>query len=166
MADTYEVHKSIIHNIFKDLIDNDNVNYAHNADHIKDILLRELSSHHIECIVHLMMIEEEYKPVKVGDYVIVKPKSFHLNTEYEPDYLEEMGLLPSDGCVYGQVIDDESWSTSSVFNPFYSRIKVNLLYHDDKHQVQYVEDTFNPIHLQKVDKRSIKYFKKDKKNGT
>ena len=56
-----------------------------------------------------------------------------------------MGLLPSDGLVYGKVIDDESWSTSSVFNPFYSRIKVNLLYHNDKHEDKYVED--NPLIL-------------------
>ena len=71
-----------------------------------------------------------------------------------------MCLLPTKHWyVYGKVIDDTSWSSDKVFKPFYSNIKVDLLYHDDEKKVKYHKHTINPLYLKKISKYDIPYYR-------
>jgi hypothetical protein len=47
----------------------------------------------------------------------------------------------------------------STFNPFYSRIKVDLLYHDADRNIVASPNEFSPMALTKITKNSINYFK-------
>ena len=131
MSDTYSLQKDVIRVIFSKIIDPKAFNFSKNSNHVYKILTEELSDSSVEAIIHLMLLESEYKALKLGDYVKVKPPTYHKRSEYELAILSDMGLLPTDNdLVYGKVVGDTSWSTDKPFNPFYSRIKLELLYHD------------------------------------
>jgi|TARA_R110000782_G_scaffold16412_1_gene47080 hypothetical protein len=165
MSDTYTISKEVMNTIFNKIVSDNSVLEKKNAKHISSILLNELSEQTIESIIHLMLSNKEYKVLKIGDYVKVKPPSYHLGSEYESDVLDDLGLLPTEhGYVYGKVIDDTSWSSGKVFNPFYVRIKVNLFYHDDDKKLKEYEHEVSPLSCIKVNKGTISYFKPKKQN--
>ena len=160
MSDTYSLHKDVVHTIFKKVVDSGQFRVSSNSRHVLQILANDLSVSSIEAIIHLMLLEKEYKSLKIGDYVKVKPPNYHVGKEYEVDILEDMGLLPTDHTlVYGIVTGDSSWSTDKEFNPFYSRIKVDLLYHDTNKELKKVEHETNPMFCTRITKNAIKYYK-------
>jgi len=161
MSETYSIHKEIVQDLFKNILAPDNFKHINNYHHVKDILLRELSDSNIEIITTLLLKNKEYKAVQIGDYVKVKPPKYHKGSEYEEDVLIDMGLMREEdtNTVYGVVTDDGSWSSSEEFNPFYSSIKIDLLYHDTQKQLKTHEVSLNPMQIKKVSKGHIKYFK-------
>tara|TARA_R110000751_G_scaffold252161_1_gene351909 strand:+ start:1155 stop:1772 length:618 start_codon:yes stop_codon:yes gene_type:complete len=163
MSETYTIHKDVINTIFNKIVASNAFFNKKNAGCANRILLKELSESTIETIIHLQLMEEEYKVLKVGDYALVKPPSYHEGTEYEEDILNDMGLLPNKlkpGYVFAEVIGDNSWSSSKKpFDPFYSQIKVNLLYHDKDRKLKLKEETVNPLYAIKFNKGRIPYFK-------
>ena len=165
MSDTYTISKDVINTILKEIVSETAVLEKRNAKHISTILLNELSDTSIESIIHLMLTGVEYKVLKIGDYVRVKPPKYHSGSEYEHDILDDLGLLPKEsGYVYGKVMDDTSWSSDKPFNPFYVRIKVNLFYHDGDKKLKEYEYEVNPLSCIKVNKGTITYFKPKNKN--
>ena len=111
-----------------------------------------------------MLADTEYKKLKIGDHVKIKPPSYHKSQKYEVDILHDIGLLPVEpDYVYGIVTGDTSWSSDKPFNPFYSRIKVDLMYHGPTKELLYEEFEVNPLHCIKTTKASIQYYKKNKK---
>ena len=165
MSNTYTISKDVIDTIFKGIVSETAVLEKRNAKHISTLLLNELSDTSIESIIHLMLTSQEYKALKIGDYIRVRPPKYHNGSEYEDDILNDLGLLPKESdYVYGKVTGDTSWSSDKPFNPFYVRIKVNLLYHDGDKKLKEYEHEVNPLSCIKVNKGTISYFKPKKQN--
>ena len=112
--------------------------------------MRELPDHAKEYILHLSLAQTKYKPVKLSGYVMVEPPSYHAGDKFEWDILEDMGLVGYNGknnqekYVYGKVTGDSSWG-SGPFNPFYSNIKVELLYHDKEKKMELYDHSVSPL---------------------
>ena len=122
MSNTYTISKDVIDTIFKGIVSETAVLEKRNAKHISTLLLNELSDTSIESIIHLMLTSQEYKALKIGDYVRVRPPKYHNGSEYEDDILNDLGLLPKESdYVYGKVTGDTSWSSDKPFNPFYMK---------------------------------------------
>ena len=165
MSQTYTIHKDIIHTIFKKLIDANAFTQKKNAKTALQLIINSLDETAIEGVASLMLKESVYDVLSIGDYVEVEAPVYHVGSEYEEDVLSDMGLLPTKhGYVYGKVIDDTSWSSGKVFNPFYVRIKVNLFYHDDDKKLKEYEHEVSPLSCIKVNKGTISYFKPKKQN--
>lgn len=147
--------------IFNQIIDERAVTNKLNKDYIADMVFSALDESTIQHIITLMLMDEEYKVLSIGDYVRVNPISYHEGQEYEPDVLKDMGLMHSTGKVYGCVKGDASWQ--SGYNPFYGKLKVDLHYHDEDKQLKLVERDINPLELEYVSKGHIAYFKNKKK---
>jgi len=163
MSDTYSIHKEVLNRIFYRVVAENAFVNKQNANCVQDILLRECSDSTVETIIHLMLTNEEYKPLKIGDYIKFKPPTYHAGSEYEVDILDDLGLLPKEpGYVYGIIKGDGSWSTSEPFNPFYNRLKVDCLYHCGEKKVKIYEHELNPLQCIRVTKGSIPHFKKQK----
>lgn len=161
MSDTYSINKEIIHNLFKKILSQSSFKHKQNYESTLRILLRELNDTQIEIITTLLLKEDEYQPVKVGDYIKMEVPKYHKGSEYEEDVMVDMGLMREEelGVCYAEVLDDSSWSTNEEFNPFYSSLKVNLLYHDNKKNLKFYESTVNPMAIKKISKGHIRYFK-------
>ena len=151
---SFKINKNIMENILK------NVLFPKgplNSEHIFKILMFEIPDHAKETILHLSLAEEEYTPVKVGDYVTFTPPSYHAGEEFEWDILEDMGLNPGQGKVYGKVKGDTSWGNKE-FNPFYSSLKVDCLYHDTDKKLKLYEHQISPLELKVVNESDIIYY--------
>ena len=155
MPNTYNISKQALMKLLKKIL---NVQGHMNTDHIFSILMTDLTDHAKESILHLAYMDDEYAPLQVGDYCIVKPRSYHPGSEFEWDILDDLKLNPGNGYVYAKVIGDGGWSSTEPYNPFRSTLKVELMYHDSDNNLKYVEQTFNPMELRRVDTDDIKYF--------
>ena len=149
------------HKIFKQIIDAKAIAVKENKNYIADMIFSALDESTIQHIITLMLMDNEYKVLSIGDYVRLNPISYHEGQEYESDVLKDMGLIHSSGKVYGRIKDDASWS--SGYNPFYARLKVELLYHNEDKKLKLVEKDINPLELEYVSKGHIAYFKNKKK---
>jgi hypothetical protein len=154
MANQFKINQNIVENILQNVLEPKS---PHNSEHIFNILMRELPDHAKESILHLSLTKEDYTPVKIGDYVKLEVPSYHSGQEYEWDILEDMGLWPGGGMVYGKVTGDSSWGNDK-FNPFYSNIKLELLYHDKDKKLRLYDHSAEPMSLIKVSESDIKYF--------
>jgi len=154
MANQFKINESIVENILHNVLLPQS---PHNSEHIFNILMRELPDHAKEIILHLSLAKENYSPVVIGDYIKLVPPSYHVGSNYEWDILEDMGLSPGDGMVYGKVVGDTSWGNDK-FNPFYSNLKVELLYHDEEKKLKMFDFQAEPMELTKVSAADIKYF--------
>jgi len=161
MSDTYSINKEVIHNLFKNILSQSSFKQRENYESTLGILLRELNDSQIEIITTLLLKDEAYQPVKVGDYIKMQVPKYHRGSEYEEDVMIDMGLMREEelGVCYAVVLDDTSWSTSEEFNPFYSSLKVNLLYHDSDKNIKFYESNVNPMEIRKVSKGHIRHFK-------
>ena len=147
--------------IFNQIVDPRAVTNKMNKDYICDMIFSALDESTIQHIITLMLMDDEYKVLSVGDYVRVNPISYHENQEYHPDVLKDMGLMHSSGKVYGLIKGDASWQ--SGYNPFYGKLKVDLHYHEEDKQLKLVERDINPLELEYVSKGHIAYYKNKKK---
>lgn len=166
MAKQYHVQDEVLKGILSGLFDPRSINKSNNLKFITDIISKEVKDSALEAIIHLMLTERTFVPTEIGSYVRLVPPNYHQGSEFELDILEDMGLLGkgddySDYYVYGQVVGDSSWG-SDPYDPFYSTIKVNLMYHDEDKNLKFVETTVSPLHALNIQKRFISYFKKVK----
>jgi hypothetical protein len=152
MSKTLQIKKTTLEKIVKSLFTINSVSIQSNFDHIRNLIFREMSDNTIEKVAELMLTDEPYELVYPGDYVKVTPPSYHLGSEYEKDILIDMKLYPGEDMVYALVVGDSSWSSSAEYNPLYSRLKIKYVYHDDKKNIVYKEDTVNPLELIKITK--------------
>jgi hypothetical protein len=166
MPQTYTVHKDIIHSIFKKLINGDAFTQNKNAETALHLIIDSLDDTAIENVTTLMLKEDVYNVLSIGDYVEIEVPTYHAGSEYEEDILYDMGLLKELGkpIAYGKVIDDTSWSSAKPFKPFYSNIKVDLLYHDKDKVLNHFSHTANPLYLKKISKYDIPYYKMQKES--
>ena len=167
MSQTYTVHKEIIHSIFKKLVNPNAFTKKKNAKTALQLIINALDDTAIENVATLMLKEDVYDILSIGDYVEVEVPTYHEGSEYENDVLYDMGLLKELGksIVYGKVIDDTSWSSDKIFKPFYSNIKLDLLYHDKDKKLKHFSHNANPLYLKQISKYDIPYYiKKEEAN--
>jgi hypothetical protein len=159
--DTYNISKELLNKIFIELINKDSIRNSANKDSISHILLKDLPEHSVETIIHLILTEEPYQTLAIGDHFKVKPISYHASKHYETDVLCDMGLCDGEGNVFGYVVSDGSWSSSREYNPFYKYLKVKLYYHDTSKQLIEYDQDLSPLELTKINKLDIPYFNKE-----
>tara|TARA_R100000541_G_scaffold370_11_gene3183 strand:- start:6263 stop:6754 length:492 start_codon:yes stop_codon:yes gene_type:complete len=145
-----EVLNKLILNVF-------NIGTDHNSKHIESIIINRLPDYAKEIILHLACVGSDYTPVYPGDFIKVQPPGYHAGSEFEWDVLTDLGLNAGDGYVYGTVIGDGSYKNIDEYDPFYSLIKVNLMYHDADRNSKSFEYSVSPTDLIKVNEEDIKY---------
>ena len=153
-----DIDKNIVSRLIAQLINPEHVYAQENVDNIAKVIINNMDEHAQECILHLMLADKKYKPVKIGDYVMFEPASYHAGSEYERDILIDMGLDAGDGKVYGKVTGHNHWGIGD-FHPFSSRIKVDALYHNKKKELKEVPVDVHPLKLTRITKSKIKYYK-------
>ena len=157
--ETYNISKELLNKVFIGLINSNSIKNSANKDSIAQILLKDLSTHSIEHIIHLILTDEYYEPLAIGDHFKMKPIKYDVSKEYEPDILCDMGLCDGDGNIFGYITGDSSWS-STDYNPFYNNLKAELYYHDANLQIKLVAKNVTPLELIKINKLDIPYFSK------
>ncbi len=158
--DTYNISKDLLNKIFIGLINSDSIKNSANKDLISTILLKDLPEHSVETIIHLILTEDNYKPLAIGDHFKVKPINYHASKHYETDVLCDMGLCDGEGNIFGYVVSDGSWSSSREYNPFYKYLKVKLYYHNTSMELTEYDQDLSPLELTKINKLEIPYFNK------
>lgn len=158
--DTYNISKDLLNKIFIGLINSDSIKNSANKDSISHILLKDLPEHSVESIIHLILTEEPYQPLAIGDHFKVKPINYHASKHYETDVLCDMGLCDGEGNIFGYVVSDGSWSSSREYNQFYKYLKVKLYYHNTSMEITEYEQDLSPLELTKINKMDIPYFNK------
>ena len=139
----------------------------------KDIFVQAIikmagdSTYRSEYLLHLLY-EKNVELFDKGDYFKVFPEKYTLNKDYSWDKLKDLSLVSEDGMVYGKIVDDSGWS--SDYDPYYGRVKVQMLYHsNDGKELQLKDDELNTSSLIKIKKEDILHFKKlnqkSKENG-
>lgn len=158
--DTYSISKNLLNKIFIGLINSDSIRNSANKDCISHILLKDLPEHSVETIIHLILTEQQYETLAIGDHFKVKPISYHASKHYETDILCDMGLCDGEGNIFGYVVSDGSWSSSREYNPFYKYLKVKLYYHNSSMELTEFDADLSPLELTKINKLDIPYFNK------
>ena len=155
---THSISRDLLNKIFINSISSDSIKNSVNKDCITHILLKDLPEDSKENIIHLILNNEYYEALQVGDHFKVKPINYDMSRYYEPDVLRDMGLSDNENNVYGYVVGDLSWSPSD-YNFLCSYLKVILYYHDSDLQIKEHEATLKPLELTKINKLDIPYFK-------
>ena len=155
--DTYNISKKLLNKVFIELINKDSIKNSENKNSITDILLNNLPEHSVQTIIHLILTEQYYEPLAIGDHFKVNPVKYHATKYYETDILCDMGLCDGEGNVFGYVTGDTSWS-STDYNPFYRDLKVKLYYHDTNKELIEHDQNISPLELTKINKLDIPYF--------
>lgn len=158
--DTYNISKDLLNKIFIGLINSDSIKNSANKDLISTVLLKDLPEHSVETIIHLILTEDNYKQLAIGDHFKVKPINYHASKHYETDVLCDMGLCDGEGNIFGYVVSDGSWSSSREYNPFYKYLKVKLYYHNSSMELTEYDQDLSPLELTKINKLDIPYFNK------
>lgn len=158
--DTYSISKNLLNKIFIGLINSDSIKNSANKNCIGHILLKDLPEHSVETIIHMILTEQQYETLAIGDHFKVKPISYHASKHYETDILCDMGLCDGEGNIFGYVVSDGSWSSSREYNPFYKYLKVKLYYHNTSMELTEYDQDISPLELIKINKMDIPYFNK------
>ena len=158
--DTYNISKDLLNKIFIGLINSDSIKNSANKDCISHVLLKDLPEHSVETIIHLILTEQQYETLAIGDHFKVKPINYHASKHYETDVLCDMGLCDGEGNIFGYVVSDGSWSSSREYNPFYKYLKVKLYYHNTNLELTEYDQDLSPLELIKINKSDIPYFNK------
>lgn len=106
---------------------------------ILDAFLNTVNSYTIRYITDVLSdVEGDVDLIYPGDFIMFAAPKSHVSTKFNPDILNEMGLLTlqkNDYYVYAVVLGDDSWT--SGYNPYYGKIKVAVFYHDEQKQVSH-----------------------------
>jgi len=153
---TLHIRKETVKNIVSSVLTPDMVKEKINFDHIKSLILDTMSDSTLENVAELMLKGEPYILIYPGDIVKTISPNYHEGSEYEKDILMDKDLLSKEGMVYAKVIGDSNWSTSAGYNPLYTNLKVQYIYHDENSDIKYKEDTISPFELIKIKGKELK----------
>lgn len=157
MSKTLHIRKESLITIINEIFTNANVYRPLNFEHIKKLVIDNMSDSTLENVAELILAKDPYELVYPGDIVKITPPEYHEGTNFEKDVLKDMGLLSKEEMVYAKVISDSNWSTSAKYNPLYTQLKIEYIYHDQDRQIKYEEATVSPFDL-------IKLFGKENKD--
>ena len=127
---------------------------------ILDALLNNTHSYTIRYITDVLSdVEGDVDLIYPGDFIKFKAPKSYIDSRFNPDILNEMGLLSiekDDYYVYAVVLGDESWT--SGYNPYYGKIKVSAFFHDDQKQVSYNGESLSTGDVMKIQATDIPRF--------
>ena len=150
MSKTLHIRKESLITIINEIFTNANVYRPLNFEHIKKLVIDNMSDNTLENVAELILARDPYELVYHGDIVKTIPPNYHEGTNFEIDVLKDMGLLSKEEMVYAKVISDSNWSTSAKYNPLYTQLKIEYIYHDQDRQIKYEEATVSPFDLEKL----------------
>ena len=133
-----------------------------NADVITRVMINSMNADSIKHIVYLSQLEKPYYLFRINDYCIINnyPRGYETNT-IGYDNLIDVGLSTGTGTLYGKIIRSDDYS--SDYKDYSPNFIVGLLLLDDEGVVYTKEKSINILHLTKINKFDIPYFKL---NGT
>ena len=137
--------------VFKDVFNKD----QEANDLIKSIIIENIPSAAVGYIMGVM-INSNYEPLSIGDFVKFTVPSDWVSVKCELDYMIDLGLF-QDGYIYGQIKKSKTYG--SDFSPYHTQMVVEVYLHDEDGKVQLMEEELNTHELIKIDKSNIKYFK-------
>lgn len=144
--------------LVKQLVDPIFVKAIRDKQFVSDALMNMLGETNLEFFLDLVS-REAYTPVTEGCYVKFNPPLYRFD-DYQMDILADMGLY-KDGYMYGQVLGDDSYSSTS-FDPYYYKMKVNVLLHslhsDKEFSVTNKEESIETKSLIVIKKEDIPYW--------
>lgn len=149
-----QISDNVLSQIIVDVLKNTSKeNYIHTGN----CILNNLNEYTINLLLHIASSDSAFKTIMIGDYVKVTPSYSALNS-FNYDSMQEMGLICSEtNMIYGKVTGDSSWDSS--YNPYYGRLKINVMLHDDNKNIKILEENHNQTELTLVSKEEIMYFK-------
>ena len=150
MSKTLNIRKESLITIINEIFTDANVYRPLNFEHIKKLVIDNMSDSTLENVAELILARDPYELVYPGDIVKTIPPNYHEGTNFEIDVLKDMGLLSKEEMVYAKVISDSNWSTSAKYNPLYTQLKIEYIYHDQDRQIKYEEATVSPFDLEKL----------------
>ena len=122
-----------------------------NKKMIVDCIIKCLSSTDLETTINVI-IDEDYVPLKQDDIYLVRITKDV--TDAEKDISADLGIS-LDNCLYAKVIRQDSWMSTSEFNPFYYKMKCKLVTHDEDKKIIVKEVAIYSNTLKVVDQDSI-----------
>ena len=133
-----------------------------NADVITKLITNSMNTDSIRHMIYLSQLENPYYLFRINDYCIINdyPKGYETNT-IGYDNLIDVGLSTGTGMLYGKIIRSDDYS--SDYKDYSPNFIVGLLLLDDEGVVYTKEKSINILHLKKINKFDIPYFKL---NGT
>lgn len=128
-----------------------------NLIHIGNCMVNNMNEYAINLLLHIASSDSAFKNIMIGDYVKVTP-SYSACNSFNYDSMQEMGLICSEtNMIYGKVTGDSSWD--SIYNPYYGRLKIDVMLHDDNKNIKILEENHSYTDLTLVSKAEIMYFK-------
>ena len=164
MSNTLHIRKESLINIVSTVLSSNGVYVQSNYDHIKKLILENMSDSTLENVVELILTKEPYELLYPDDLAKIVPPNYHEGSKFEKDILKDMDLLAEDDMVYARVISDSNWSTKAKYNPLYNQLKIEYLYHDENRNLTFIEDTVCPFDLKKLETRELKKLVKTMEN--
>lgn len=146
-----QISEQTLRKLFINSLENKNLN----KDLLIDILFTCSELKYDLVYILDMLNTKDIELFKANDYFKTVPESHHVNTYFDYDVLNDMGLLSNDGMIYGQIITSDDWP--EAFNPYKGKMKVSLFYHDKDKKLKKTERSIETETLIKVDKKEIKY---------
>ncbi len=152
--DSYNLNRDTIIKLISPLF-NENIN----RENIISLITHCLSSYNIELLINIMHSNVVYNQIRLKGFVKILPKD--IDTPVEIDVLNDLGLLFENKYVLGIITGDDGYTTEDEkFDPYYLKMKVELLLHDDKRKFKKVNDCIMTKYLQALDlKTEIKLIK-------
>ena len=153
--------------IIKDILDPIFTKNLKNRQSIMDMVVQVFSTSELALLIEIFTSSTIYNPFVQYGYVKIIPKNGWLGSRYEADILKDMGLLADDGCIYGEIINDDHWNDEG-FNCFHDKFKVDVFFHEENEpKICRDQILLKATELEPISKNSIKYFKvKPQNNGT
>ena len=121
--------------LFKDVF-NEKLPYI---DLLKDIIVAGLNDGATRFIMHIML-NPDFVILNKRDYFKIKVSSDCISSkmrEKELDILSDIGLY-KDGCIYGQILDSNDYSTE--FNEHHHSMNVELFLYDTEKEVNKIKE--------------------------
>ena len=152
--DSYNLNRDTIIKLISPLF-KENIN----RENIISLITHCLSSYNIELLINIMHSDVIYNEIRLKGFVKVLPKDIDISVEL--DVLNDLGLLFEDKYVLGIITEDDSYTTEDEkFDPYYLKMKVDLLLHDDKKKFRKVNNSIMTKYLQAIDlKTEVKLLK-------
>ena len=132
-----------------------------NAEIIGKVILNSMNSDSVKHIIYLSKLDKPYYTFRIGDYCIIKdyPRKYENDIPY--DILIDSGLSPGYNTLYGKIIKSDEYS--SDHKDYSPNFIVGVFVLDDQGVIYQKEKSINILHLTKINKLDIPYFKL---NGT
>tara|TARA_R110000764_G_scaffold54201_1_gene118094 strand:- start:3743 stop:4291 length:549 start_codon:yes stop_codon:yes gene_type:complete len=126
-----------------------------NVEHVLNLLLSQ-SQDIVTVMLNIAMMQDEYKPIKIGDYVKYIPSKY-TSLYGDRDILQDKGLMTLDGFIFGTIVTDLTWrSKHEDFNCYSKTMVVDFNIWDEHDGLSiYQNTTITSSELTIIDKLPV-----------